>query len=288
LAQSKLARLKVGVIGSGSVGSIVLEGLARMGVQSVTVVDFDDVEEHNQDRCLHMRPSDVGLAKIDVIARELPDSATAARFDFNTILASVCEDVGYRAALDCDVLFSCVDRPWARAVLNFIAYAHLVPVIDGGIAVSRTPMRTMRSADWRAHTVGPGRRCLTCLGQYVPADVQTEREGRLDDSTYIEGLHDGHPLRANENVFAFSLAVGSLELLQLIALVIAPAGLGARWAQTFHYPVGVLDVDSRPCDAGCTFPTLLARGEAAGLPGTGHHHVADLVRARLEKRRTQR
>lgn len=62
------------------------------------------------------------------------------------------------------MLISCVDRPWPRWILNMIAYAHLVPVIDGDILARVTPDGRPLHIDWRIHTVGPGRACLLCLG----------------------------------------------------------------------------------------------------------------------------
>ena len=148
-AQGNLARLAVGIVGVGSVGSLVSEAIVRTGVQSVGLLDFDSVEERNLDRLLHASAHDVGSAKVDVVARALKQSATARDFRIGTSEASVVEEAGFRFALDHDVLFSCVDRPWPRSVLNSIAVAHLIPVVDGGIQVRVTKAGRLRSADWR-------------------------------------------------------------------------------------------------------------------------------------------
>ena len=43
--QHTLARLHCGVVGVGSVGAIVAESLARMGVETISLIDFDRVRE---------------------------------------------------------------------------------------------------------------------------------------------------------------------------------------------------------------------------------------------------
>ena len=117
--------------------------------------------------------------KVDVVGRLVVLDATAAELRLETSELSICEDAGLELALDYDLIFSCVDRPWARAVLNGMAHSHLVPVIDGGIAVDAfADGDGMRGATWRSHIVRPGRPCLACNGQFPWSECRRTR-GRL-------------------------------------------------------------------------------------------------------------
>lgn len=288
-AQADFARLRVGIIGAGNVGQIVAEALARTGVERLRLIDFDSVKTVNLDRLLHADERDVALgrAKVEGLARRLLRSSRAAMPQIEALELSVVEPDGYEAALDCDVLFSCVDRPWPRAVLNFLAYAHLIPVVDGGIVARTKADGSMRGADWRAHIAAPGRRCLECLGQYDPGLVQAEREGYFDDPTYIAGLPRDHPARRNENVFAFGLADASLEVLQLVSMSVAPSGVADVGAQTYHLSTGWIDTDERACEPRCLYASspLLAAGDTASFVVTGEHEAATRERSdRLHRR----
>jgi len=260
--QADLARLRVGVIGVGSVGGIVADVLGRTGFEDIMLLDFDEVEEHNLDRLIYATRKDIGRAKIDVLAEHLKNSATANRFNVTTLQSAIYENEGLRAALDCDVLFSCVDRPWGRYILNLIAYAHLIPVFDGGIAVRTNRYGKLVGADWRAHTATPTRPCLQCLGQYDPSDVQLEREGFIDDPAYISGLPNDHSLKARENVYAFAMSCASMQVLQMLSYTIAPADISNPGAQLYHFVNGNMEVPQfGKCKATCEFPSLIASGD---------------------------
>jgi molybdopterin/thiamine biosynthesis adenylyltransferase len=277
--QSSLGRMRVGIIGAGSVGALVAEAIARTGIGRIRLMDFDSVEVHNLDRLLHATREDatLGRAKVAVLAQALSNSAVATSPLIDSHEASVVEPEGLKLALDCDVLFSCVDRPWPRAVLNMAAYAHLIPVVDGGIRVE-TKDRRLRRADWKAHVAAPGRPCLECLRQYDPGDVQTERDGWLDDPTYIQGLSDEHPARRNENVFAFSMAAASLEVLQLLSMVVMPAGV-PDGAQVYHFVTGTIDRNQESCRPECAYSTaFLGLGDHVPLQVTGPHVAAEQAR----------
>jgi hypothetical protein len=286
-AQQKISRLRFGVVGVGSVGAIVAECLARIGVQHIKLIDYDRVELHNLDRLLHAGADDASTRrlKVDLIGEALQRGATATTPVIERHPLSVTEVDGFRQATDCDILFSCVDRPWPRHVLNYIAYGYLIPVIDGGILV-RMQNGRLRQASWRSHAVYPGKRCLQCLGQYDADLVNVERRGDLDDPTYIENLPVDHSLRRNENVFPFSTHLASSLIMHALHSALNPVGISDVGEQIYHFVDGTLDYAlGRTCYEGCYFPTIVTKGDLEGLPITGVDPGASKVRLRTEQGR---
>ncbi len=225
--QADLVRRRVLVVGTGSVGLDVFVRLAASGLYQLTVMDHDIVEVHNLDRLIGASSRDAHLRrpKIHVAVREATAAATADRCSIQASDRSICEPEGLRLALDHDLIFSCVDRPWPRAVLNSLAYSDLIPVIDGGTAIDTFDSGEMRNATWRSHVVRPGRPCMSCNRQLQLGEVALERQGLLDDPAYIQGVGEG-PASVSPNVAPLSANVAATILAQYVSFSVAPAGFG--------------------------------------------------------------
>ena len=259
-AQRHFADLRIAIVGLGSVGALVAEGLARMGVRRLTLIDHDHIEPHNLDRVLGASRHDVGTLKVDIGKRQTELAATSEDFAVNAIPAMLGSDEAFTALVDCDVAFSCVDRPLPRHQLNSAAYAFLMPVIDGGILVRhQSETGEFQGANWAVHTVGPDRACLLCRGAYDLESVSLELTGLLDDPSYIAGLPESSPLKRRENIFPLSASVASFEIMQLVAAVSGLMNLSDLQQQRYSYYPGVVRIETLDrCKDGCPFPALTA------------------------------
>ena len=79
----KIFNSKVTVIGLGAVGSFAVEILARMGVGTLTLVDFDVVQESNINRQLYALHSTINLKKTELAKKRVLDINPDCKF--NTI-----------------------------------------------------------------------------------------------------------------------------------------------------------------------------------------------------------
>lgn len=262
-----ISRLKVGIVGLGSVGSTVAEMLARMGLTDFVLIDFDTVEEHNLDRMCGVYSKDIGKLKVNVIKRNIKRSSTAEKIKVITKASSLVKEEAYRSALDCDVIFCCADKPRARYILNHIAFAHFIPVIDGGILIEFDNNRKLNFGDWTVHTITPGRPCLNCLNAYYSSDVELEQQGKLEDVRYMEGLPDNHHLKSRENVSPFSFNLASFEVLHFIVLVTNITEPEYYGEQKYRFKHGYLSRNyDIKCQPGCDFNNNIGIGDTIFKP----------------------
>jgi hypothetical protein len=236
----------------GSVGLDVAQRLAATGITDIGVMDYDVVKELNRDRMIGATRSDSRRRrlKVDVAYRQMSRATTAQRPRFRRYPMSICTPKGLAHALDYDVIFSCVDRPWPRAILNAIAYADLIPVIDGGLTLAVFPDGHMRSGSWRAHTLVPGRPCMLCTRQLHPTDIQLDRQGLLDDPNYIE-QSGREPVSGAPNVAPYSASVSAALLAQFVSLTAHPGGRGVplplRYLLSTHSLHALTDTTGEYC-----------------------------------------
>ena len=258
--QVKLDRIKIGIVGLGSVGSMVGENLARIGVGNIILIDYDKIEEHNLDRLLYATKKDIGKFKSDFFKNKILQHSVNPDIKIKSIVQPIQSQSAFQETLDCDIIFSCVDKPLARDVLNHIAYAHLIPVIDGGVAVSKR-YNQFYDARWGAHIVTYGHKCLLCRKQYTTSEVSMELDGSLENPSYIEHLHSQRGF-GNENIFPFSQNVSSIEVLMMMRFLLSQDWWPKLNRQEYNFSLGKLDKEQSVCNKECHFLNIVGKGNS--------------------------
>ena len=265
--QRDISGLRFGIVGVGSVGCVIAEALVRMGVEHITVIDPDRVAAHNLDRLIYATKRDIGRLKVDLVANFARQSATAENVTIVPCPAPIQSGRAFAAALDCDVLFSAVDRPLPKDLLNHVAFAHCIPVISGGVFIDNKPDGTLGQAAWSVTTVGPTYRCLRCDRQYTSSDVVLEVDGSLDNPAYIRQLTELHQEPRNQNVFPFSANLATSMVIEMLRLVIADSWWPDRGGRQ-HYSMipNRLEITRLQCNEHCSVMEKLSLGDQFNYP----------------------
>ncbi len=287
--QEDISRMKIGIVGMGSVGSIIAEALLRTGIEDLVFIDFDTIERKNLDRLLAASEGDIGKFKVDFQKNRLHDVNLRKGLTIEALPYSITEKQGLEAALDCDLLFSCVDMPLPRFTLDGISYSNFIPVIDGGIDTNpNSDLSNIDQARWKAHTVGPQRICMQCLGQYTPSDVSLEQSGELDNPTYIKGLPKDHFVNRGENVFGFSLSLAGMEIQQFLSMVLQPKGI-YYGPKEMDFNFGNIDFDfENSCVKDCHIKSQTGQGDNFNKILLFDHPSAEKSRNNLQRSITPR
>lgn len=267
--QSIIEDMRIGIVGLGSVGSLVVEGLARIGIRKFVLVDRDKIENKNLDRTLGATKLDVWFrkSKVKIAKRTIKKSATSRSPKILSLESFLQDDKIYLDLLDCDFIFSCVDKHYPRYILNFYALSHLIPVIDGGIKVYQNKKNGVNQINWRDHIIAPNRICLDCMNMIDYSIVSEEYAGIDINPMYIieEGQESSNQ---NNNVYSFSMNLASSEINLFLGYISSKLGIMMfEYNRQYCGNNGFiyLDLYGSSCKADCDYKQYIAKAHSISL-----------------------
>jgi molybdopterin/thiamine biosynthesis adenylyltransferase len=250
--QELLRAQKVGVIGAGGAGSLIIEYLARLGVGELLVIDPDRIDPTNLSRVVGATAHDTRpwlthsrnptwlrgygekhrTTKVDIAARVA--RAANRKGQFTGRFADVTDPAVATDLTDCDYIFLAADSAQARLVFNALVHQYLIPGIQVG-AKAQIDKDTGEILDLFSviRPVFPGDGCLWCNELISPAKLQeeaTDPEQRRRQR-YVDGQDIPDPSVITLNAVAAAHATNDYLFNQLGMQVPLPL----RW--TFFYPL---------------------------------------------------
>ncbi len=226
--QDMLRRQKVGVIGAGGAGSLIVEYLGRLGVGHIVVCDPERIEPSNLPRVVGSTRWDAfafltgdkrprALQRIGLRLARFKTSIAARgahkanrHITIEQVRADFSKDAVAQRFIDCDYLFLAADSQRSRLVFNALVHQYLIPGAQVGAKV-RVSRATGEIGDIHSvyRPVIPDSGCLWCNGLVSPARLQEEAisESERAQQRYVEDESVKAPSVISLNAVACAHAV---------------------------------------------------------------------------------
>ena len=177
LGPEKLENIRkstITVVGAGAIGNEVVKNLGLLGVKKINLIDFDDVDSTNLNRCILFKSGDVGKNKAEVIKKNVKELGIKSeiipyKYSLGIYLAlsnmewlqKINETWGWDLTeekiklimedlLTTDLFLACVDNDAARYTANRMVIDAFItsqgkiqiPLITGGMAINVCDIET--------------------------------------------------------------------------------------------------------------------------------------------------
>jgi molybdopterin/thiamine biosynthesis adenylyltransferase len=128
--QQRIRSATILLAGAGAIGNEVAKNLALLGVRRLFIVDRDNVELSNVSRMIFFEPSNLGMNKAEVLARNI-----SRKYPFveNVAFRGELEKLPLKFYLDSDVVVCGLDNVVSRIFLAQTCRKYSIPMVDGGI-----------------------------------------------------------------------------------------------------------------------------------------------------------
>lgn len=270
IVHDAVRRLHIGVVGAGGLGSPIGEQITRMGAAEVTLIEHDDLDTPSNVRRVsgstvrhlnYTKPP----AKVDVVGDHLEGIGLAGAI--RRVNADVREEHAFRELLDCDVVLCGTDTHGSRAVINDLASAYLLPVIDVGVRAGAKKNGSLAALSAEVRVLTPVTPCLWCRGSISPDVIRAEnlpyeqrdqlrREGYLPD-----GVGEPAP-----SVVALTGLGASLATCMLLALLSPEGDITPSGFVIDGFLAYVIETQPTEPSADCVCRTKIGGGDTEAPP----------------------
>lgn len=212
---SRLQNLSIAVVGCSGTGSPVVEMLARLGVGRLVVIDPDHIEEKNLNRILNATLEDAEAERFKVVVAERAIKQMGIGTDITPLACSLFDQQALLAAVECDVIFGCVDSVDGRHLLNRLAVFYNLPYFDVGVKLEADGLGGVNQICGTVHYLQPDRSSLLSRGVYTLDQVRAAGLKRTNPaeyreqvrSKYITGVQEERPAVISVNLQYAAMAV---------------------------------------------------------------------------------
>lgn len=129
-AIGKLGNARVTICGAGAVGSNLANNLVRQGIQQITIIDFDRVEEHNIGTQIYTE-SDVGMFKVEALQAEI---FRAVGVEITAMRQKLTERNVGKLLKGVDLVVDGFDNHLARALVTERCRTERIPCLHVGLS----------------------------------------------------------------------------------------------------------------------------------------------------------
>jgi hypothetical protein len=271
--QAALRGSTVAVFGAGGGGSLLVQGLAHLGVGRIIVIDFDIVSLSNLSRIVGATLADVRRRRRKVAVMQRMIASIDPEITVDAIVGDITYTADARRAAEADFLFGATDTMLARYALNAISHQYLIPAIQVGAKVVSDPQTgEVQLAYAMERPIDFSGGCLECAGAI---DSQALHAEQLDEETRAAQRYIDEPATTitDPSVISLNSLASSMALTDFQFSITGLAPVGTRLTHRIHHAlervVRERDATMRPgcrwCDRTAIVSTL-ARGDGVSLP----------------------
>lgn len=227
----RLQEKKVTVVGLGAVGGYVVEGLARAGINSLRLVDYDTIQPTNLNRQILALESTLGRLKAEAARERVLQINPRCKVEALPIFASE-ETLDEILSPAPDLLIDAIDSLNPKVQLLAGAYERRIPTLSSMGAALRTDPTRIRLADifdtdncplarlvrkrLRRRNIGRGIRCIYSNEKVDFDYAQANEEEQVGETPYSERGRERNVLGSLPTVTGiFGLILANEAIMQL-------------------------------------------------------------------------